>query len=89
MLYLIQQLSYYIKMHVFFGMWTVIQAARPLRHKRPQLLRPVLLGVSLELHLHLMNCHISIFDDVARFLRRERRSEFHGDETLLARIPTL
>ena len=40
-------------------------------------------------HLHLMSCHISAFDDVARFLIRERRSEFHGDETLLARIPTL
>jgi hypothetical protein len=44
------------------------------------------MGVSSEFHLHLMNCHISDFDDVARFLIRERRSE---DETLLARIPTL
>jgi hypothetical protein len=26
---------------------------------------------------------------VAKFLRRERRTEFDGDETLLARIPTL
>jgi len=59
-------------------MWTVIQAARPLRHKRPQLLSPVLLGVSLELHLHLMNCHISIFDDVAMFLKRERKVSFTG-----------
>jgi len=36
-----------------------------------------------------MSCHISVFDDVAMFLRRERKSEFHEDKTLLAQIPTL
>jgi hypothetical protein len=45
--------------------------------------------VSSEFYLHLMSYHISVFNDVARLLRRERRSEFHGDEILLARISTL
>jgi hypothetical protein len=26
---------------------------------------------------------VSIFNDVATFLKRERRNEFHGDETVL------
>jgi hypothetical protein len=48
--------------------------------------RLVSVEVSLEFHLHLISCHIGAFDDVAMFLRKERRSEFYGDET---RLPTL
>jgi len=39
--------------------------------KLPQ--RPVSVGVSSEFYLHLMNYHINVFDDVARFLRREKK----------------
>jgi hypothetical protein len=47
--------------------------------------RPFSSEVSLEFYLYLLSWHIvSIFDDVATFLRRERRSEFHGDETFPA-----
>jgi hypothetical protein len=35
------------------------------------------MGVSSEFHLHLIRCHISGFDDVARLLIRERISEFN------------
>jgi hypothetical protein len=41
-------------------------------------------GVSSKFYLYLISYHISTFDDVATFLKRERRSEFYGDETLLA-----
>jgi hypothetical protein len=34
--------------------------------KDPQL-RPVSVGVSLEFHLHLIACHICIFDDMSTF----------------------
>jgi hypothetical protein len=47
-------------------------------------LRSVSIGVSPEFYLRLIECHISAFDDVATFSIRERRSEFHEDETLLA-----
>jgi hypothetical protein len=40
-------------------------------------MRPVSMGVSSEFHLHLIRCHISGFDDVARLLIRERISEFN------------
>jgi hypothetical protein len=50
--------------------------------------RPVLMEVSSKFHLHLMSYHVGIFDDVAPYLRRERRNEFHGDETLLTQLPT-
>jgi hypothetical protein len=52
-------------------------------------LRLVSVGVSLEFHLYLMSCHVYILDDMTPYLRRERRNECHGDETLLVRIPTL
>jgi len=41
-------------------------------------------GASSEFYLHLVGCHLNIFNDMASFLRRERRSEFYEDETLLA-----
>jgi len=31
----------------------------------------------------------SFFDEMAMYLRRERKNRFHLDETLLARLPTL
>jgi hypothetical protein len=54
-----------------------------------QYIRPVSVGVSSKFYLHLMSCHVGILDDVASYLTRERRNEFHGNETLLARISTL
>jgi hypothetical protein len=45
--------------------------------------------VSSEFYLHLISYHIRAFDDVATFLRREKRNKFRGDETLLAPLPTL
>jgi hypothetical protein len=42
----------------------------------------VILGGRLpEFYLHLINYHISKFDDVAIFLRKKRRNEFYSDET--------
>jgi hypothetical protein len=35
--------------------------------------RPVSMGVSSKFRLHLMSYHVGIFDDVAPYLRRERR----------------
>jgi len=35
-------------------------------------LRPVSVGISSDFHLHLISCHIGVFDDVATFLRREK-----------------
>jgi hypothetical protein len=47
----------------------------------------MLLGHSeWKFHLYVISCHISIFDDATMFLRRERRNEFHGDQTLSAQI---
>ena len=37
-------------------------------------IRLVSVKVSSEFYLYLMSCHISVFDDVARFLIRERIS---------------
>jgi hypothetical protein len=45
-------------------------------------------GVSFKFYLHLINCHVGIFDDVAPYLRREKRNEFHKDETFLAELST-
>jgi hypothetical protein len=41
------------------------------------------MGVLSEFYFYLISYHISVFDDVATLLRRER-SEFHENETLLA-----
>jgi hypothetical protein len=41
-------------------------------------IRPVLVGVSSEFDFYLISFHISDFDDVTTFLRRQRRNEFHG-----------
>jgi hypothetical protein len=49
-----------------------------------QTVRPVSVGVSSKFHSCLISYHISTFDDVETFLKRERRSQIHGDETLLA-----
>jgi len=40
--------------------------------------------VSSELYLNLIGCHINILDNMTIFLRRETRSEFYVDITLLA-----
>ena len=45
--------------------------------------------VALEFHLHLIRCHITIFDNVVTFLKREGKNKFHRDDTLLARLPIL
>ena len=47
------------------------------------------MGVPRKFHLYLIECHIGVFDDMLTFLRRERRNEFHLDQTLLTRLATL
>ena len=45
--------------------------------------------VLLDFDLYLIGCHISVFDDVTMYLIRERKSDFHGDKTLLTRVMKL